>query len=334
MEQQQPSLEHLWESFTGYQRTAAIKAGIELDLFSLVAAGADTIEALAERTGARGLRPLANHLVMDGFLRRDGDRYTLTPTAAAFLDRNSPAYVGSAISFLASPIILDSFSRLTEAVRRGGTVVSEEGTLSEENPVWIDFARAMGPLAAFTGSLLANLLDASTARGWKVLDVAAGHGHIGLALAQANPTIEVTALDWGNVLSVAEENARTLGLSERLRTIPGSALSIPWGEDYDLVLLPNFLHHFDPPTCEEILRKARAALAPGGRLVIVEFVPDDDRSGPPDPVRFGLVMLASTPAGDAYTLAEYREMLRKAAFGAAAMHDLLPSPARVIIAGR
>jgi SAM-dependent methyltransferase len=123
-------------------------------------------------------------------------------------------------------------------------------------------------------------------------------------------------------------------MGDRYRLLPGSALEVPFGEGYSLVLLPNFLHHFDPPTCEGILRKCRAALAPDGRLVIVEFVPDDDRSGPPDAVRFALVMLASTPAGDAYTFTELESMLRNAGFAAMTRHDLVPSPARVIIARR
>jgi hypothetical protein len=63
---------------------------------------------------------------------------------------------------------------------------------------------------------------------------------------------------------------------------------------------------FDSPTCERLLAKARAALAPGGRVVIVEFIPNDDRGGPPDAVRFSLVMLAGTPGGDAYTFGARR----------------------------
>jgi SAM-dependent methyltransferase len=116
--------------------------------------------------------------------------------------------------------------------------------------------------------------------------------------------------------------------------LAGSAFDVPFGSGYDLVLLPNFLHHFDPPACEHILAKAHAALAPGGRVVIVEFVPDDDRSGPADAVRFSLVMLAGTPGGDAYTFAEYQTMLRNAGFQGATLHDLPPSPARVVIAER
>jgi ubiquinone/menaquinone biosynthesis C-methylase UbiE len=336
MDHDEPSFALVWETFSGYQRTAVLKAAIELDLFTQIAGGAETADALAAicHAAPRGLRALLNHLVMDGFLTRDGERYGLRATAAAFLDRNSAAYLGSAIGFIASPMIIESLSHLTDAVRRGGTAIPDEGTLAPEHPVWVEFARAMAPLAGMTAVLLANLLDVEHAPGWKVLDIAAGHGMFGITLARLNPNVTVTALDWKNVLAVASEHARAAGVATRVHALAGSAFDVPFGDGYDLVLLPNFLHHFDPPTCERLLIKARAALAPGGRMVIVEFVPNDDRSGPPDAVRFSLVMLASTPSGDAYTFAEYQTMLQHAGFARTTLHELLPSPARVVIAER
>jgi ubiquinone/menaquinone biosynthesis C-methylase UbiE len=330
----EPSLACLWDAFTGYQRTAAIKAAIELDLFTYIAAGADTIDALASaaHVAPRGVRALLDHLVMDGFLIREDERYHLAATAAAFLDRRAPTYIGSVVTFIASAGVVDGFSRLTDAVRRGGTAISDEGTVSPENPVWVEFARAMAPVAALSAALLANLLDIGASPAGKVLDIAAGHGMYGITLAQLNAGIDVIALDWPSVLAVAEDNARRAGVADRYHLLPGSAFDVPFGDGYRFVLLPNFLHHFDPPTCERILAKARAALAPGGRVVIVEFVPDPDRSGPPDAVRFGLVMLATTPLGDAYTFPEYQRMLEHAGFTDATLHDLLPSPGRAIIA--
>jgi SAM-dependent methyltransferase len=336
MTHDEPSLTLLWEAFTGYQHTAALKAAIHLDVFTRIAAGAVTIAALAEQCHAapRGLRALLNHLVMDGFLAKDRERYRLTSTAAAFLDRSSPGYLGSAADFIASPMIVENFAHLTEAVRRGGTAIPDDGTLAPEHPIWVEFARAMAPLAGMSALLLANLLDVEHAPGWKVLDIAAGHGMFGITLARLNAAVEVTALDWKNVLAVADENARAAGVSKRFRALAGSAFDVPFGQGYDLVLLPNFLHHFDPPTCERLLVKVRASLAPGGRVVIVEFVPEDDRSGPPEAVRFSLTMLAGTPAGDAYTFPEYQAMLRHAGFERATLKDLPPSPARVVIAER
>jgi ubiquinone/menaquinone biosynthesis C-methylase UbiE len=164
-----------------------------------------------------------------------------------------------------------------------------------------------------------------------VLDVAAGHGLYGIAFARQNPRTEVVALDWPGVLEVAKENARAAGVAERYQTIEGSAFEAAFGDGYDLVLLTNFLHHFDPPTCEGLLRKAHAALAEGGRAVTLEFVPNEDRVTPPIPASFSLTMLASTPAGDAYTFAELERMFANAGFTHSELHHLPPSIEPIII---
>jgi SAM-dependent methyltransferase len=327
----------VFQSFTAYQQTAAMRAAVELDVFTNVAQGATTAAELAKACGAseRGIRILCDRLVVDRFLTKDGSRYGLSPTASMFLDRRSGAYVGGALTFLNSPTIVDAFARLTEAVRRGGTALDHEGTLGPDAAVWVEFARAMKGLAGVTAELVANLLEADTAdRPWRVLDVAAGHGMFGISIARRHARAEVVALDWAPVLRVAEENAREAGVADRVRLLPGDAFKTDLGGGYDLVLLPNFLHHFDPPTCEQFLRRVRAALAPGGRAVAVEFIPNDDRVSPPDAATFALVMLATTPAGDAFTYAEYDEMFRRAGFGRTALHELPLPPQRVIVAER
>jgi len=134
----------------------------------------------------------------------------------------------------------------------------------------------------------------------------------GIAFAQRYPRAEVSGLDWASVLEVARENTRAAGVEARYRTIDGSAFDADLDGPYDLILIPNFLHHFDPPTCERFLARARAALAPAGRAVTVEFVPDEGRVSPPPAAMFALVMLCTTPAGDAYTFAELDSMFRRA----------------------
>jgi precorrin-6B methylase 2 len=328
------SLNRIFDAFTGYQRTAAVKAAIDLDLFTAIGSGAMTLPELAAQCGAaeRGVRALANRLVVDGFLTKDGERYGLAPDAAIFLDRNSPACVGSMIKFLTAPAIRAAFDSLTEAVRRGGTALDQQGSLEPNHPVWVEFARAMAPAAAMTAEVLAALLAHEGAVRGDALDIAAGHGLFGITLARHNPELRVVALDWPAVLEVAAENARVAGVAARFTSRPGSAFDVDWGTGHSLVLLTNFLHHFDPATCETLLRRTRAALAPGGRAVVVEFVTDDSRVSPPEAGAFSLTMLASTPAGDAYTLAEYERMFSAAGFTGVALHQLAPTPQQVLLA--
>jgi ubiquinone/menaquinone biosynthesis C-methylase UbiE len=328
-----PSPILFFDTVNAYQRTAAIKAAIELEVFAAIVEGNQTAQAVARRCGAseRGIRILCDYLSIIGFLTKEDDRYTLTTDSAAFLDKHSPAYMGGAIKFLLSPMLAGGFDNLTEAVRGGGTALPEEGTIAPEHPVWVDFARAMAPMMMMPAQLMARQIEMETGRKIKVLDLAAGHGMYGITVAQQNTDAEIVAVDWPNVLEVAKENAQKAGVGDRYSTIPGSAFDVDFGQNYDLVLLTNFLHHFDAQTCEKLLKKVYQTLVEGGRAVTVEFVPNEDRISPPPSAMFSLVMLGSTPKGDAYTFREFEEMFRHAGFSRSELHQLPPTPQQLII---
>jgi SAM-dependent methyltransferase len=325
-----PTPERIFQTLTAYQQTAALKAAIELDLFTAVGEGADTTSALALRTQAseRGLRILCDYLTVGRFLSKEGGRYQLTPESAAFLDRRSPAYVGGISGFLAGPDLNGAFQRLTESVRKGGTVLEGGGSMTPEHPMWEEFALSMAALMRMAAGQIAETVGASEMETCKVLDIAAGHGVFGVAIASHNPRAEVYAVDWSNVLPYARRNAEAAGVAERFNEIPGDAFEVEFGGDYDLALITNFFHHFDQPTCERLMRKVHAALKPDGRAVTLDFVPDEGRVTPPDAASFALVMLGTTERGDAYTFAEYDRMFRAAGFGAS---EIRPCPPNHII---
>ncbi|HEX8844458.1 MAG TPA: class I SAM-dependent methyltransferase [Pyrinomonadaceae bacterium] len=328
---QPPSPELFFETINAYQRTAALKAAIELDVFTAIAEGKQTAPELAARceTSERGMRVLCDYLVIIEFLTKEDGRYGLTSDSAFFLDRRSPAYMGGTTEFLLSPMLTSGFTDIAAAVRNGGTMIPEGGTVAPENPVWVKFARAMVPMMAMPAQAIAQLV--SNGEKQRVLDIAAGHGMFGIAIARQNPNAEVVALDWPSVLEVAKENARNAGVSDRYTTIEGSAFDVEYGEGYDLVLLTNFLHHFDPPTCEGLLRKVHAALSEGGRAVTLEFVPNEDRVSPPIPAAFSMMMLGGTPGGDAYTFKELEQMFRNAGFSKSEQRDLPATPEKLLV---
>lgn len=321
------------DTVNAYQRTAALKAAIELDLFSAIGAGTETASELAAKCGAseRGMRILCDYLSVIGFLTKADGRYRLTQDSAIFLTRESPAYLGGSTQFLLSPMLVDAFRDIAGAVRKGGTVVSAEGTVAPDHPVWVQFARGMAGFMTMPAQLMAKLIEADPERRLKVLDIAAGHGMFGIAVAQRFPNAEIVALDWPNVLEVAKENAAKAGVSDRYSTLAGSAFEVEFGSNYDVILIPNFLHHFDEATCISLLEKIHGALADDGKAVTVEFVPDEDRVSPPGAAVFSMVMLASTPQGDAYTFAELEGMLKRAGFSRTELHELPPSPQRLLI---
>lgn len=331
----QASPELFFRTVNAYQGTAAIKAAIELELFTAIAEGNATTRAIAARCRAseRGTRILCDFLAVLGFLtKQDGEygQYGLTPDSALFLDKRSPAYVGGATEFLLDPMMMAGQMDILGAVRKGGTTISAEGTVSPENPVWVKFARAMMPMMVPAAQGMAALVQTDPNRKVKLLDIAAGHGIFGISFAQGRPNLEVTALDWASVLEVAKENAQKFGVADQYQWLPGSAFDVDFGEGYDVILLTNFLHHFDAATNEKLLRKVHSALAEGGRVVTLEFIPNDDRVTPPMHATFAMTMLASTAAGDAFTFAELQQMFSNAGFSGSELHDIPPA-FRVVI---
>ena len=330
----EPNPAIIFDTLAAYQRSAALKAAIELDLFTAIARGSRTAEDIAAVISAspRGVRILCDFLTISGFLSKEGAQYSLSPDSALFLDRSSPAYLGSVAFFMLDPRLIAPYSDLAQVVRSGRTTLPDQGTVSSDNPIWIEFAQQMAPMMRGAAMEIAELVDSTSEM--RVLDIAAGHGLFGISIAERNPNARIVALDWPNVLAVAKENAQKFGVSDRHSTIPGDAFTVDFGGPYDLILVTNFFHHFDIPTCESLMRKILAALSPGGRCVTLDFIPNDDRVSPPIAAAFAMTMLGTTESGDAYTFAEYETMFRNAGFTSSELHPLTKAPSSVIVSTR
>ena len=328
-----PSPERIFDTLQAYQRTAALKAGIELDLFTAIADGADTAAAIAQRLGApeRGVRILSDYLTIAGLLTKSGNKYQLPPDTAAFLSKKSPAYMGTVIGFLGMPDIIRNLDHLSNTIRTGK--VPGNTVTGEEQELWVEFARSMAPLVMPSAMAIAEVLQITAAGPVKVLDIAAGHGVFGIVLAQRDPQAQIVAVDWPGVLAVATENAKKFGVEKQHTLIPGDAFKVDYGTGYDIALVTNFLHHYDLPTCTTLMKKIAAATKPGGRVAILEFVPNDDRVTPPSAAAFSLQMLAGTPGGDAYTLAELRKVCEDAGWKNVTSHPT-PTMQTIVVATR
>ena len=323
----------VFEMLQAHQRTAALRAAIDLDIFRAVGQGPGDVASIARHCSAseRGIRILCDFLVICGVLAKENGRYGHTPTSAAFLDPASPASMASIAQFMSNKAHLEPLERLAEIVRKGHTTLPGDGSLEPENPIWVQFAETMGPMMAPLAAPLGKVVLNGRADPMRVLDIAAGHGLFGIEIAKQNPQAHVTGLDWAPVLRVALDNARKAGVHDRYDMLPGSAFEVDFRGPYDAVLLTNFLHHFDKPTNAGLLKKVRATLKPGGCAATLEFVPNEDRVSPPIPAAFAMNMLTTTPAGDAYTLSELRDLYNQAGFAHITAHPIPTSPHTVVL---
>jgi hypothetical protein len=322
----------VFDMLNAHQRTAALKAAIDLDLFRAIGEGPGDVASIARHCSAseRGIRILCDFLTINGVLLKEGGRYRLTPSSAVFLDPRSPACLASVAQFLGNPAMRGAYDNLADIVRTGRTNLPGEGSVEPENPIWVQFAETMAPMMGPLAGPLGKVVLQGQSGPMRVLDIAAGHGLFGIEVAKQNPQAHVTGLDWAPVLRVALENARKAGVHDRYNMKPGSAFDVDFDGPYDAVLLTNFLHHFDRPTCVGLLQKIHAALRPGGKCATLEFVPDEDRVSPPTPAAFAMTMLTSTAAGDAYTLSELTSMYQEAGFKGIGGHPIPMSPHTIV----
>ncbi|HEX4284891.1 MAG TPA: class I SAM-dependent methyltransferase [Terracidiphilus sp.] len=323
----------VFDMVQAHQRTAALKAAIDLDVFRAVGKGPGDVASIARHCAAseRGIRILCDFLVINGVLAKEDGNYKHTSSSALFLDPQSPASMASVAHFMSRPEVTEPLKNLADVVRAGRTSLPGEGTVSDENPVWVEFAEKMAPMMGpMAGPLGALVLDGHNGP-LQVLDIAAGHGLFGIEIAKQNKEAHVTGLDWAPVLRVALKNAEKAGVQDRYKMLPGSAFEVEFGGPYDAVLLTNFLHHFDKPMCVGLLDKVRKSLKPGGRAATLEFVPNEDRVSPAMPAAFSLTMLLTTADGDAYTFSELSKMYTDAGFKAVKAHPIPMSPHTVVM---
>jgi SAM-dependent methyltransferase len=323
----------IFDMVQAHQRTAALKAAIDLDIFRAVGKGPGDAASIAHHCSAseRGIRILCDFLVINGVLAKENGHYKHTPSSAVFLDPASPACMASVAHFLSEEAIMQADVNLAEIVRKGRTHLPGSGSVEPENPLWVSFAENMAPMMGpMAGPLGAMVLEGQSGP-MRVLDIAAGHGLFGIEVAKQNPQARVTGLDWAPVLRVALKNAEKAGVKDRYDMLPGSAFDVEFGGPYDVVLLTNFLHHFDKPTNVGLLKKVRAALKPGGRAATLEFVPNPDRVSPPMPAAFAMTMLTTTADGDAYTFAELEAMYSEAGFKGITERPIPMSPHTVVM---
>jgi 2-polyprenyl-3-methyl-5-hydroxy-6-metoxy-1,4-benzoquinol methylase len=324
----------IMQIFGGVQATGVLTAGIKLGLFGAIDRGASDVDAVARATEcpARTTRILLDATVAIGLVEKKGTTYSLTAAARDHLVPGKPQYLGDVANIFSNPMLWHEFGRLDAVARHDGTLL-ESHAETEKNPFWETFAQSSAALAMPTGQQLAELLGEHLAKKPKarVLDVAAGSGIHGYSLAKAVPTVELTQIDWPNVLEKSKVWQDRMGVeAARVSRIPGSFFEVDWKGPYDVVTLCNVYHHFDDPTCLTITKKAAAALAPGGKLVVEEFLYDAEIANPMGAM-FAVIMMAWSRKGQTYSAGDITRWAKESGLGASHVEPNRAGPSSLMI---
>lgn len=330
---QAPTPERIMQMAFAYAPPLIIGAAVRHGYFDTLDAGAKTAEELAAatKTSVRGARAILDALVSLEFLSKDGrGRYALTPESAAFLVSTRPGFHGGIFKHIGTQL-LPKWLEIDEIVRTGEPA-QRVNDRDNGAAFFAQFVEDIFPMSYAAASVLGDALRLAEARDEvRVLDIAAGSGVWGIALAQKGPRVRVTALDWPGVLDVTKRIVGRFGLDDRFNYIAGDLLEADYGGPYDVITLGHILHSEGEARSRALLRRCAAALKPGGTVAIAEFLVNADRTGPANGTIFAVNMLVNTKEGDTFSFEEIRGWLEEAGFGDARLLEA-PGPSPLVLA--
>lgn len=308
--------ERIMQFAFGYAPALILQAALHHRVFDVLQETPKTVEQVSEATGAsiRGLRALLNPLVALELLSKDdAQRYSLTPESSTFLVSTKPSYFGGLLNHTIHGI-LPQWIQLPEIVQTGkpAMALNQETTGGD---YFEAFVPSLFPLMYPSAEALANVLNLSQLQQpTTVLDLAAGSGVWGIALAKASPQIRVSAIDWAEVISVTQRMTAQQGVNDRFQFIAGDLLTVEFGKDYQIATLGHILHSEGEKRSRQLLAKVFEVLAPGGTIAIAEWLPNRDRRSPLNALIFAVNMLVLTDEGDTFSVDEIGSWLHEVGF--------------------
>jgi SAM-dependent methyltransferase len=309
--------ERLTRLMFGFAPPLILEAALQHHVFDVLQDAPKSVEQVSQETGAsvRGLRAVMNALVALEFLTKDEtQKYSLTPESSTFLVSTKPSFLGGLLHQTTQQL-LPQWMKLTEVVQTGEPAKS----VNQEKMGATFFERfvdALFPANYPAARVLAKILNlAQTQQPTSVLDLGTGSGVWGIALAQASPLVQVTAIDWAQVLPITQRIATRNGVADRFKYVPGDYLNVDFGDGYQVAVLGQILHTEGESRSHHLLTKVFEALAPGGTIVIAEWLPDSDRRGPLNALIFAVNMLVLSDEGNTFSADEIGGWLREVGFG-------------------
>jgi cyclopropane fatty-acyl-phospholipid synthase-like methyltransferase len=289
----------------------AMRAGMQLDLFTPLAKGAKSTEEMAEALGVKPVKlaPLLYALVAAELLTHTDGRFANSVEAETFLVRGKPGYLGSMHGFFT-----DAWSavfKTAETIRAGVPQAKHNfATMSEDE--FGGLLRGLHPGAIAVGRSLVT--HHGLANHHRVLDVGGGSGGVAIGACSEAPDLLAVVLDLPNVVPFTDKFITDAGLTARISSQAGDVVAqIPAGS-FDAAVLRSFIQILSAGDAAKAIYHVGAALVPGAAIYIVGRILEDSRLAPPDTVTINLVFLNVYDDGQAYTAGEYTAWMTAAGF--------------------
>lgn len=324
---------------TGYWNSVSLLTAVRLGLFNVLAEGAQTAARIASCIGgdSRAVGMLLDACAALELVERSADPaapadsalYTNSRAADAYLVDGRPGYIGSAILWSADQYL--DWARLPETVKTGKPAAPPLH-LGDDPELTRTFVLGMHNRAAGIARGVIHFIDLQGCG--SLLDVGGGPGTYSVLLTGKYPELQATVLDLPGVLTVAKELIKLAGASERVLLRPGDAVTDSYGEaEFDAVLFSGVLHQMSPATILDMLRKARRALKPHGKVILCDIMLDSSRVRPAFAALFSLQMLLSSADGAVFSVDDVTGWLAEAGYERVEVRQLPPPMPYVVVTG-
>ncbi|NDH60661.1 MAG: methyltransferase domain-containing protein [Alphaproteobacteria bacterium] len=304
-----------------YWESAALMAAVELEVFTAIAHGQDTIASVAKAVGIseRNAERLLTVLVAMTLLTRDGDRFANAADVERFLVKDSDRYAGPWILFTKPRWA--AFGELSTRLRK-----PEENRLGAYVDFTVEDARRYHAATYSIGMGAARLFSRSVdLKGRKLLlDLGGGSGAYSIVATQTFPGLKAILLDLPPVAVVAKEYIAANNADDRVTTLPGDFTRTEFPQGVDVVVMASNLPQYEPDLIRLVVGKAFAALVPGGEMHLIGETLHDDRRGPLSAALWGLNEAIQHSTGLAHTESEVKGYLQGAGFAGVAVHPFVP----------
>ncbi|SCL32318.1 Ubiquinone/menaquinone biosynthesis C-methylase UbiE [Micromonospora pallida] len=331
MNSNQPTPERILQLANGYWATGILGAAASHALFTHLEGGAENADQLAARAGisVRGAQTLLDGLVSLGLVELHEDAYRNTAEAATFLVEGKQTCLSSFARLKLTH--MGSMVALPDVVRAGGPVTDATVEVAD-NPHWQEVVPAIAAQSVPVARIAADVLGLAAAGEISILDVGGGSGIYSAIWLGLNPAARSTQLDWGPVNAIARRLLAERGVADRFTCVDGDFHRTDFGTAaHDVVVYSHIAHQEGPEDNISVFARIRAALKPGGTLVVCDYLVDDDRSGPPFPLLFAAEMLLKSRQGGTWRRSDYHAWLTKAGFENISFQPT-PSPATLVFA--
>jgi len=316
----------------GFMASKALFAGLHIDVFSRLAEGPKTSAEISKASNVpiNRVTTLMTALTSIGLVDRNDETYSNSPGADAFLARGAKYEFGDYLRYQIDRQMypfLDQLNDVLDGTLEADAIDSYQNWMSDPDEARLycnaQHAGSLGP-----GRTIARLVDLSDAR--SLLDVGGGTGAMSIRLLEAYPDLSSTIIDFPNVAEIGWNFISDAGLVDRMRYIPSNALTSEWPSEQDAILMSYLISGIPGSEVEGLLQNAFDNLVPGGRLMVHDFMVEDDRSGPPMAALWQLQHMAFTPEARSVTPTWLKERIEKTGFVDLGEDEVVPSLTRLI----